>query len=695
MIDEDLISTFLEETGENLQLVEEGLLALENNPRDQEQIDLVFRAMHTIKGGAGLMGFERISHIAHHLENVLEQIREMGTGISDNLFGVLLEGTDLIKKIMDSDDLSGSQFQDQIDNLEHALSIFQVEKSAKAGDGNEDIPVNEGKLNYYKVGLRFRSDIFETGTDPLMLLMEIEEQGRILCSFLNKSSLPPIHALDPYKLYVSWVVFMETEKTKSEIEDVFIFVQDENEINIEEITQDIHLWFDNNASCCDSLVDQGLIAVPELDSLRKKLIGVGESLYKEGKLKQKKDNIDQSNNQPKDYGIANTIRVDTNKLEDILNQIAELLIAQSRVKEMVSRFSGANKSLNVEIDNSFQEVDKIIRSIQEKVMTTSMIPIGGVFTRFQRMARDLARENGKEVELKLEGKETELDKKVIEQITDPLKHLLRNAIDHGLEKPEERVALGKPSKGTIELNAYHHEGNIVIEISDDGKGIDEDMVMSKALERGLIDPEQNFSSTEILNLLFKPGFSTAKEITDISGRGVGLDVVLTNIKSLRGSVELDTEKGKGTKFVVKLPLTLAIIDGMIVRVGEEKFVVPLNAIVEFVKISKENIKLAEGKGKLINLRDEFIPCTALYEILNIEPDFFEPSDGIVIVLKDGDRKLAVLLDEIIGQEQVVIKSIKENLEQVEGIAGATIMGDGSVAVIIDVLSLFRMSRNRK
>ena len=323
-------------------------------------------------------------------------------------------------------------------------------------------------------------------------------------------------------------------------------------------------------------------------------------------------------------------------------------------------------------------------------MKTSMVPVGGTFTRFQRMVRDMAAEKGKEIDLQIRGQETELDKRVIEQINDPLKHMIRNSLDHGIEMPDVREAAGKPRKGTIWLNAYHQEGSIIIEVSDDGKGLDEEVIRRKAIEKGLMDENQKLAEHDIYKLIMMPGFSTAEQITDISGRGVGLDVVANNVRSLRGSIDMESTKGKGTKFFIKLPLTLAIIDGMMVKIGEEKFIIPLTSIVEFIKASPKDIKSVEGTGKVLKLRDEYIPLAGLSRLLDIPAHKDDPAEGLLVILRDASKKIALLVDNILGQEQVVTKSLKDNYQHVDGVAGATILGDGRVAVILDVPTLFKM-----
>lgn len=820
MADEDLINIFLTEARDNLQVVEEGLLALETCPTDKELINVVFRAMHSLKGGAGMVGLGQLNLLAHRLENVLDRIRQSDGGMPEEALNLLFSGTDLLKQVLeerdpeceallpqldgiyqeldcydknfvetkkeDSISLSGfvkvfeenvlegladqgkgiflvtvilsescllksvrafmvlkavedmgeivkvmpspeeletenfdtlfsllvigeahtDELQETIENVSEVekVEIFPVSVpraleliAEEPGEGGSDTPAqtvtaDSGKgPHYFRIELNFNPHTLESGIDPLMFLVELGEYGRILENYVNISRLPEPETLDPKFLYISWTLFYESQLNQEKVEDVFVFIRDENDIKIEDISGDLDLWFSGDKRTGELLVERGLISPDDMDVVLKKQKRIGELLVEEGLVTGGQvEKVVQVQQQFRDREQTDTIRVDTHKLEGILNYVAELLIAQSRVKEMATQGKGKKEHMETELLNAFQEVDKIIRRLQEEVMNASMIPIGSTFVRFQRMVRDLAKELGKDVEVITSGRETELDKKVIEQITDPLKHLIRNCVDHGLETPEEREAAGKSPGGRINLNAFHQEGNIVIEISDDGRGVDEDAVLAKATEKGLVDKDCSLSKSDIHGLLFLPGFSTARNVSDISGRGVGLDVVKTNIQNLRGSVELFSEKGKGTRFSIKLPLTLAIIDGMMVRVGEERFIIPLTSIIEFIKAKTDDICQAEGKGLILQLRREYIPYAGLFELLNLNPEFTNPADGILVILKDGRKKMALLVDEIIGQEQVVIKSMREHMEQVPGIAGATILGNGRVAIILDIISLFRL-----
>lgn len=673
--DNDLMSIFLEESKENLQSMEEALLELEKTPRNNELLNVVFRAMHTIKGGAGLMGLELISSLAHRLENILDAIRQSGKELPARALDLLFTGVDFFRQIFTSGALHGEGFAAQAEELFKALERYTGEKE----EGDNHFPTEEqifsrefSILNHLqnemsggtvtalgelcRINVRLYPDCLLKSVRAYMVLKAVETQAKIIKVEPSLQDLEKENFETFALTVISRAEPQEMQKLIegiSEIEKVQVFVLDED---VENIFQE---W------------------------------PAGGMFVKEGQLTGTVLGNAQTRERLRQQEKIDTIRVETFKLENILNNIAELLIAQSRVKELFSRLAGSERNLEAEIFNAFQETDKIIRGLQEDVMKVSMVPVSSIFVRFRRLVRDLARERGKEVELIIEGEETELDKKVIEQLADPLKHLIRNAVDHGLESLEERTAQGKPATGTIKLEALHQEGNVVIRISDDGRGIDPPAILKKAREKGLVDSGQELSTAELHRLLFRPGFSTARKVSDLSGRGVGLDVVLHNIQNLHGSLEISSEKGRGTTFHIKLPLTQAIIDGMMVRVGAEHFILPLVSITEFIKAQPGDIRRVEGKGAILSLRQEFIPYAGLYQYLQLQPQFEDPEAGILVILQAGRKKLALLVDDILGQEQVVIKNIAENMGSIDGIAGATILGDGRVAMILDVASLFR------
>lgn len=684
-MDQELLDLFVEETRENLLVLEEGLLNLESNPEKEDLINTIFRAMHTIKGGAGLVGLQNIMQLTHKLENLLEEVRQKKFSLDEVSFKILFYGSDIIKQMLDGDDYEGRNYQHEIEEVMTMLEALaedrsQTAKKLAANQGDEEGKAGQaGQFEKYKIDLTFNSNILETGTDPLMLISELADLGDFLEVTCNYSKLPDLEELLSHEFYLSWKFILETEAGLGAIEDVFIFVMDDNDINISLIEEELPT---------SEIVDGDDSA----DSA---------SLQIEKRDKETQRDDDSSGGLTSEQTKSSTIRVDSSKLEDILNHIAELLISQSRVKDMVlsnlhnqalltNNLSASNVAIS-EIGAAFEEVDKIIRIVQEKVMTTTMVPIAGTFTRYQRMIRDMAKEVNKEVRIVIEGKDTELDKQVIEQIIDPLKHLIRNSLDHGIESPEDREAAGKDREGTITMRASHQEGHVLIEIIDDGRGIDEEAIFAKAVERGIVSADENLSHQEMCMLLFKPGFSTAKKVTDISGRGVGLDVVMTNIQNLRGTVTMDSEVGHGSKVTIKLPLTLAIIDGMMVRVGQERFIIPLNMISEFIKLEDEHIHHTEGNDVFIHIRGENMAYRNLSHLINIEAESHAPTDGIVVVLVNNGVKLALMVDEILGQEQVVIKNLNENMnDHIEGIAGVTILGDGMVAIILDVPGIYKL-----
>jgi two-component system chemotaxis sensor kinase CheA len=388
---------------------------------------------------------------------------------------------------------------------------------------------------------------------------------------------------------------------------------------------------------------------------------------------------------------SSTIRVDTDKLDKLVNLVGEMVISVARMSQLASEVDDNSASRSLEGASS--ALERISRELQEQVMRVRMVPVEGTFNRFRRVVRDLSFELGKKIEIKMSGTDTELDKNVIEQIGDPLKHMIRNSIDHGIESPEERRRLGKPAEGTIWLKAFQREGNIFIEISDDGKGIDKDKVLAKAIDKSMAEPGRTYPDKEIFEMLFAPGLSTSEKVSEISGRGVGMDVVRKNIEDLHGSIEIISEKGKGSTFRVKLPLTLAIIDGMMVRVGNEVLTIPLSVIDKSVRPSKAEIKTVEGKGELVDIRGNYLPLVRIYELFDIPSEKTDPTDALVVVLQSTEGRFGVLVDDVLGQTQAVIKSIDKNFRKIEGTSGATILGNGKVSLILDVHGIERMAFN--
>lgn len=654
MMGKDLVQTFLEEAQEIFEEMERILLELEENPENHQLVNQLFREIHTLKGSAGLVGLSNVSQVAHLFEEVLDKVRSQELLVEKSMVTILLSAHDLLKAMVDRvenpsreiDPEQQQQIQSLLEDYLEKVQIFDHENQS-------EVPSQE-ESQLYQIHMEFRLDIFETGTDPLNLLRELRECGQVVDFRSNQDQLPPLEELSPFQWYLIWDLTLQTTVSYEELAKIFIFVQDDNQIQIQLVT-------DLNKARGDDQV-----------------AATAESIFKPVTLDSLADEMERSN--------GNTIRIHTEKLEQIMNSFAQLVIDQARVKELVGR-------LPVEagdVVHALEEMDKTIRKLQDEVMQTRMVPIGNTLLKFRRMVRDLAQEQGKEIQMEIEGKETELDKYLIEKILDPLKHMLRNAIDHGIEEPQERLARAKADIGTIWVRAYHQQGYVVIQIEDDGRGLDLEKISEKALRKGLISSDQSLTDEDIYQLIFHPGFSTSETVTDLSGRGVGMDVVKSNLTSLRGSISLKNQPGCGVCFTIKLPLTLAILDGMVVKVGQERMILPLDSIIEFIQPKQELLKSVTGFKNVVDIRGEYLPMVSLGQVLEVETVILDPLKGILILVEEMGERVCLLVEEIIGQQQVVIKNLKENYQNVEGFGGATILGDGSVALILDVGSIIKL-----
>ena len=691
MSEEHLLQVFIEEAREILADLDTNLVELEDNPNDQELINTIFRSFHTLKGSASLTGLSEIADFVHHGEDLLDQVRNNQVEINSEIINLLLEVHDLIDDMIN--EVTNNSFtvdKERLDEVEESLKYFLTSNENSNQSKEENSITGE---HIYKIKLEFTKDLFATGTDPIMLLEELSNLGQVIDSNINLTRIPEIYNLDPEECHLTMTILLKTKAAITEIKDVFVFVEFDNTIEVEDITSDFSE--DLDISLADKLtgeilVERGIVNKKDIEEALSQQDRIGDLLEKSGKVsKEQVDKVVQEQKKSKEVKEKSTIKVETDKLEDLMNSMAELVISQSKVRDLILNKSDINAS--IEVNNALDEVDKKIRTLQEEVMTTRMIAIGSTFMRFKRLVRDLSKEQGKEINLKIKGKETELDKTVIEEIGDPLKHMIRNSIDHGIELPEERIEQGKDREGTITLNAYHKEGKVIIEIKDDGRGLDKEKILAKAREKSLIAEDDELTDREAYQLIMEPGFSTSEEITETSGRGVGMDVVKSNIEKLRGSVKIFSEPNQGTTFRLKLPLTLAIIDGMKVKIGEEYFIIPLNSIVEFIQPQQSQIKTVEGKGEVVKIRDKYVILTRLSRILDIEADVADPTEGILIIVQDEGQELCLLVDQILGQQQAVIKSLEDNYTYVEGMSGAAILGDGNVAMILDIATIISMS----
>lgn len=541
--------------------------------------------------------------------------------------------------------------------------------------------------------MKFRPDILATGQDPIMLIQELKDLGEIIESRVYADAIPDLYNLVPTTCYTSWDIIIRTSRPITDVNNVFIFVMDENEISVADISSQYKEGVDLTLAekpIGEILVEKGLVTESDVEEALKEHKTTGQALVEKGKVS--RDAVEKmalAQSQSRKITKSSTIRVDTDKLDKLVNLVGEMVISVARMSQCASDI--ADMALSRSLQGAISALERISRDLQEQVMRVRMVPVEGTFNRFRRVVRDLSFELGKKIEIKMSGTETELDKNVIEQISDPLKHMIRNSIDHGIEMPEERRRIGKSEIGIIWLKAFQREGNIFIEISDDGKGIDKKRVLAKAVEKGQAEAGKSYTDKEIFDMLFAPGLSTSENVSELSGRGVGMDVVKRNIEDLRGSVEITSEEGKGSTFRIKLPLTLAIIDGMMVKIGTEVLTIPLSVIDKSVRPSRTEIKTVEGKGELVDIRGDYLPLVRLYQLFNLPSVKIDPTEALVVVLHGEQNRFGILVDDVLGQMQAVIKSIDKNFKKIEGTSGATILGNGKVSLILDVYSIERMA----
>ncbi|GAB6098552.1 chemotaxis protein CheA [Halanaerocella petrolearia] len=692
MADEELLQVFIDEAEEILTDLETNLIELEGSPQDKELLNRIFRGVHTLKGSAGLTGLTKIEDFVHHAEDLLDQLRNENLKVDSDIINLLLDTRDLLEEMVQ--EIINPNCQIKTSKVAEITDSLQKYINSTDEVGKEDVSVrSDSKENIYKITLDFNSELFQTGTDPLLLLEELDNIGEIIDRNINLSKIPQLDKLDPEECYLVITLIIKTEEPLAEIKDIFVFVEFDNKVEIEDVTTNFDQELDLSLAdklTGEILVERGIIDQDDVESALNQQNKLGDILNKEGKVTKKQvDQVVEEQQKSRKVKEKSTIKVDTEKLETLMNSMAELVISQAKVRDLVLE-KGDSSSL--ETMNVLDEVDKQIKSLQEEIMKVRMVPIGDTFTRFKRLVRDLSKEQGKEVKLEIKGEETELDKTLIEQIGDPLKHMIRNSIDHGIELPAEREEKGKVKEGRVTLNAYHQQGKVIIEVKDDGQGLDQEAIREKAVKQGLIESEKDLTEKEVYQLIMEPGFSTSEEITETSGRGVGMDVVKSNVEKLRGSISITSQPNQGTTFKLKLPLTLAIIDGMAVKIGEESFIIPLNSIVEFLQPLARNYKTVKGKGEVIEIRDEYIPLVRLYKLFALEPNVIDPTKGIIIVVQEENHKICLLVDEILGQRQAVVKSLEDNFTYVEGMAGATILGDGNVAMILDITTVTEMAK---
>ncbi len=699
---EEIHKIFFEESFEGLDIMESSLLNLDVNA-DRETIATIFRAAHSIKGGAATFGFMEVSNFTHGVETLLDEMRNGARPVTPDAIQLLLQSVDglreMVKAVQAKQPIDAKRIAllaDEIAQLlaqtgGHAVVASAATVTATPAPGAESTPVaaaggtTEAAPEFlagapgWVIDFQPHADMLKTNNEPLRMFAELERLGALNATAIV-ADVPSLSSLQPEGCYLRWRLELAGAIEKRAIEDVFDWV-DANSV----IT---YRYFGGSeaetAAAAAPLVAEGsppqstnaATAAPPAADAAPAAPGAAAPAP-----------VAAVTTAPKGGGDAGSIRVSTTKVDHLINLVGELVITQS----MLSRFAdGCSPNELEKLREGLTQLTRNTRELQESVMQIRMLPISFAFNRFPRLVHDLSRKLGKKVELKLSGEGTELDKTVLEKIADPLVHLVRNALDHGLERPEARLAAGKSDTGTIELAAFHEGGNIIIEVKDDGGGLNKSKILQRARERGLVAADAELSDDQIHNLIFAAGFSTADVISDVSGRGVGMDVVRRNIQDLGGVVQIFSVQGQGSTIRIRLPLTLAILDGQLVRVGAETYVISLVAIVETIQAQKDRLNAVPGGAELFRLRDEYIPVVRLYEMFGVEPDSRAVEDGLLVVVEAEGRRFGVLVDDLLAQQQVVIKTLETNYRQVVGVAGATILGDGTVSLIIDVPGLVQV-----
>ncbi len=645
--------SFREEAREILVELESALLELNEHRTDPELVGRIFRGLHTIKGSGAMFGFERMAAFTHDLETAFDEVRNRRLAVGSELVNLTLSALDQIRALLETGSV-GARPADPAacaGILESVRSLAGIKESAlpaKKDEPSSDGPaVAAGPLGNWRIHFAPGPGLMLSGANPLLLVRELGQLGGLSVR-ASMAAVPPLGELDPERCYVSWEMALSTAVGEDAIRDVFIFVEDSCELTIEP---------DGKTAAGEKKAE----AVCEADLTEKALEGKRRSGLPGRR------NYDTPDN-------ASSLRVPAAKLDQFVDLVGELVTVQARLSELSARRD------DPEVAQVSEEVERLASALRESAMNVRMIPIRATFEKFRRLVHDLARDLGKDVELTIEGADTELDKTVIDQLGDPLMHLIRNSMDHGIESAERRAASGKRPAATIHLSARHSGASVLIEVSDDGGGIDRERVRQRAVEKGLLAADAQPAENEIFALIFQPGFSTAKQVTDVSGRGVGMDVVRQKVESLRGAIDVASKPGQGTSVTLRLPLTMAIIDGLLVGVEEAFFVLPLATTLECIELTRDDIARANGK-RLANVRGELIPYISLRQHFNILTQ--PPAIEQIMLVETGEGRFGFVVDRVLGNCQTVIKNLGRFYRQVQVVSGATILGNGTVALILD------------
>ena len=712
---DEALQTFFAESAELLQQMEEALLRVEREDDKSESINAIFRAAHTIKGSAGLFGLDHVVAFTHVLESVLDRVRRGELALDSDLVAHFLGGGDHIGRLLEQvaagiaepDAATRAAGEAILERLRSYMEQADSGAAAPAVAGTaapEDTAVDRVGSEQWHISLRFGRDVLRSGLDPLSFLRYLSNLGKVVHTETIADALPAMADMDPESCYLGFEIGFLSRSDKRTIESVFDFVKDDCQIQILPPKSRISAYTgliaqlpEEDQRIGEMLVACGTLTPHELEAAlaiqageppeASRTIGqilVGENVVRPAvvdaalaKQKQVKD---------KKQAEASYLRVDAEKLDSFINMVGELIIAGAATG-MLAQKSGIGELLE-----SASTMSRLVEEVRDMALQLRMVQIGATFNRFQRVVRDVSKEIGKDIELVISGAETELDKTVVEKIGDPLTHLVRNAMDHGIESAGLRAERGKPARGRVSLNARHESGCIVIEVTDDGGGLNRDKLLAKGIEKGLVGANQQLSDGEIYKLIFEAGFSTAEAVTNLSGRGVGMDVVRRNIDALRGSIELESQLGRGTTVRIRLPLTLAIIDGFAVGVDKSSFIVPLDMVLECIELAPEHRRGA-GSRNYVNLRGEVLPFVRLRELFEVDGE--PPRRENIVVVQYGSRKAGLVVDRLLGEFQTVIKPLAPMFGHVKSIGGSTILGTGEVALILDLPGLIAEATDRE
>lgn len=678
----DLKNIYLEEAEELLRQMEDTLLLLENNPKDSNLIADMFRSMHTLKGTSSMYGSIRVADFIHNLETLYDKVRNNEVDISSRIIDITFKALDHLKVIVPNPDFDNEQDIKQHQELSNLILGSMEDPTSEKGPDIKEGP--EQVIKTFHIFFKPDENIFKDGTNPMLLVDELAELGNAKVN----AYLDPVAEDDNFesdKCYTSWDIILVTDKSENDIRDVFIFVEDTSKIEVNHLfdgdllaNEDFKKAMQRGDYTSEPFGFNNIQDLISKLNLKKNQVEKFEESVEEPKAVQKEPTTTGRKPEEVDKRSFSSIRVPSEKLDELMNQISELVTAQAGL----SLYAQQNHDPALEMIS--ETIEKLSRNLRDIAFGITLIPINNLFGKFQRVIRDTSLKLGKKVAFITEGGETELDKKIIESLSDPLMHLIRNSMDHGIETPQERVKRGKSEEGTIKLNSYYSGAKVYIIIEDDGKGLDVEKIRKKALERGLITKETTLTDLEVFNLIFTPGFSTAENVTDLSGRGVGMDVVKKNIQDIRGDIYVESTPNVGTKITLSLPLTLSVIDGLLVKIKDTSFVIPLGVVKKCYQVDRK--ELSNEFNRLIILDEEQIPFLDLRK----EFDMLEsnmPDETSVIVIQSEDRKIGICVDVILGEYQAVLKPVGKYYRDQEFVSGATILGDGSIALVLDTYKI--------